>query len=186
MGSIRRFRVAGDDVDVCWRLRQRGWTLGFSPAAVVWHHRRTSIRAYWKQQRGYGRAEALLERNGRRSTTRWPYSLDRTGLQGGALQGSAWSRERIYQGTWGSALFQSIYQPPSEGIWSLPAMPEWYLVILARRAIRPRQHLDSSAPRTAPAGAGSRYVRRPGCCLGVPLAPPLRGHRRLALRLKLA
>jgi GT2 family glycosyltransferase len=33
-GFDKRFRVAGDDVDICWRLQQRGWTLGFSPAAV--------------------------------------------------------------------------------------------------------------------------------------------------------
>ena len=135
-GFDPQFRVAGDDVDVCWRLRQRGWTLGFSPAAVVWHHRRTSIRAYWKQQRGYGRAEALLER-------KWPEKYNTVGhipwtgrvYSEGLLQGSVWSRERIYQGTWGSAPFQSIYQPPSEGIWSLPAMPEWYLVILAFAAL---------------------------------------------------
>ena len=33
-GFDPRFRVAGDDVDICWRLQERGWTLGFSPAAV--------------------------------------------------------------------------------------------------------------------------------------------------------
>src|SRR5439155_1317487 len=56
---------AGDDVDVCWRLQERGWKLGFHPAAVVWHHRRNSVRTYWRQQIGYGRAEAMLER-------KWP------------------------------------------------------------------------------------------------------------------
>src|SRR5215204_52243 len=135
-GFDPQFRVAGDDVDVCWRLQQRGWTLGFSPAAVVWHHRRSSIHAYWKQQRGYGRAEALLER-------KWPEKYNTVGhipwsgrvYSGGIMQTSAWSRGRIYHGTWGSAAFQSIYQPPSEGIWSLPAIPEWYLVILALAAL---------------------------------------------------
>src|SRR5206468_2276343 len=39
-GFDLQFRTAGDDVDVCWRLQERGWTLGFSPAAMVWHHRR--------------------------------------------------------------------------------------------------------------------------------------------------
>ena len=29
-GFDERFRVAGDDVDVCWRLQERGWKLGFS------------------------------------------------------------------------------------------------------------------------------------------------------------
>src|SRR5204863_3194375 len=33
-GFDERFRVAGDDVDVCWQLQRRGWTLGYSPAAT--------------------------------------------------------------------------------------------------------------------------------------------------------
>src|SRR6266550_1471073 len=36
------FRTAGDDVDVCWRLRDRGGVIGYAPGAVVWHHRRPS------------------------------------------------------------------------------------------------------------------------------------------------
>src|SRR5947208_3887327 len=60
-----RYRTAGDDVDVCWRLQQQGWTLGFSAAAMVWHKRRDSVRGYLRQQRGYGKAEALLE-------AKWP------------------------------------------------------------------------------------------------------------------
>jgi glycosyltransferase involved in cell wall biosynthesis len=36
------FRIAGDDVDFCWRMQERSWKLGFSPAALVWHHRRGS------------------------------------------------------------------------------------------------------------------------------------------------
>src|SRR5207249_1347097 len=59
------FRQAGDDEDVCWRTRERGGKLGFSPAAMVWHHYRRTLRAYWKQQMGYGKAEAMLER-------KWP------------------------------------------------------------------------------------------------------------------
>ncbi len=54
------FKAAGDDVDFCWRLRERGMKLGFHPAAFVWHHRRASLSGYLKQQMGYGRAEALL------------------------------------------------------------------------------------------------------------------------------
>src|SRR5207302_9705297 len=49
-GFDPQFRVAGDDVDVCWQLQKAGGKLGFSPAAVVWHHRRDSVRALWKQQ----------------------------------------------------------------------------------------------------------------------------------------
>src|SRR5258707_796130 len=56
------FMKAGDDVDVCWRLEQAGFKIGFSPAALVWHYRRSTIPAYLGQQSGYGEAEALLVR----------------------------------------------------------------------------------------------------------------------------
>ena len=59
-GFDPRFTSAGDDVDVCWRMLDRGLRLGYSPAAFVWHFRRNTVRAYYGQQRGYGRAEAML------------------------------------------------------------------------------------------------------------------------------
>jgi hypothetical protein len=128
-GFDARFRVAGDDVDVCWRLRERGWRLGFSPAAVVWHHRRGSLRAYWRQQRGYGRAEALLER-------KWPEKYNSAGhsmwqgrLYGRGLVHSLVRRHRVYHGTWGSALFQSLYERRPRGLGSLSLTPEWNLVV---------------------------------------------------------
>jgi len=125
-GFDPRFRAAGDDVDACWRIQDDGGTLGFSPAAMVWHHRRPSLRAYWRQQNGYGKAEALLEE-------KWPERYNRTGhlRWSGRLYNNghfaAWRRGRIYQGVWGSAPFQSLYQPAPGLLWSLPAMPEWYL-----------------------------------------------------------
>lgn len=131
-GFDPRFRTAGDDVDVCWRLQERGWTLGFSPAAMVWHHRRNSVQMYWRQQKGYGRAEALLEQ-------KWPEKYNGVGhlcwsgrLYGkGLTQALHWSRGRVYQGTWGSALFQSIYQPAQNTLCALSLMPEWYMVVAA-------------------------------------------------------
>jgi O-antigen biosynthesis protein len=59
-GFDAQFRTAGDDVDICWRMLEAGYKLGFSPAAFVWHFRRNTIKAYYGQQRGYGRAEAML------------------------------------------------------------------------------------------------------------------------------
>lgn len=59
-GFDRRFRTAGDDVDFCWRLRDAGRRIGFAPNGWVWHHRRPTLRGYLRQQRGYGRAEAML------------------------------------------------------------------------------------------------------------------------------
>ena len=131
-GFDPRYRAAGDDVDVCWRLQERGWTLGFSPAAMVWHHRRNSVKTYWKQQQGYGKAEALLEE-------KWPERYNAAGhvAWAGRLYGKGWTEAlrlrsgRIYQGTWGSALFQSLYQPAPGLLTSLPLMPEWWLVVAA-------------------------------------------------------
>ncbi|HEU4371138.1 MAG TPA: glycosyltransferase [Methylomirabilota bacterium] len=134
-GFDPRFRTAGDDVDVCWRLRDAGGTLGFSAAALVWHHRRDSVRAYWRQQAGYGRAEALLER-------KWPERYNAAGharwagrLYGAALGSLGWGRPRIYHGTWGLAPFQSVYPPAPGLLGSVMAMPEWYLIVGALAAL---------------------------------------------------
>ena len=130
-GFDAQFRAAGDDVDVCWRIQQQGWTIGFSPAALVWHHRRNSILAYWKQQRGYGKAEALLER-------KWPEKYNAVGhiKWAGQLYGRGLTRilgrvRRVYHGLWGSSPFQSLHETPPGLLNVLPTMPEWYLVVLA-------------------------------------------------------
>jgi GT2 family glycosyltransferase len=128
-GFDPQFRTAGDDVDLCWRLQERGWTLGFQPAAVVWHHRRNSVRTYWKQQIGYGRAEAMLER-------KWPEKYNGPGhvRWAGRIYGPGltrmlgWRRPRVYHGVWGGAPFQSLYQPAPSLIGLLPQTPEWHLL----------------------------------------------------------
>ena len=146
-GFDPRFRVAGDDVHVCWLLAERGWTLGFNPAALVWHHRRNSVRAYFRQQKGYGKAEAL---RGIAQPThlpsllenRWPEKYNTLGhlswggrVYGkGALHFLSWRRPRVYGGTWGSALFQSLYEPAPGVVSSLSLLPEWYFVIGALAA----------------------------------------------------
>ena len=45
-----------------------------------------------------------------------------------------WRRWRIYHGTWGSALFQSVYHTAPGTLRSLPTTPEWYLVVLVLTA----------------------------------------------------
>jgi GT2 family glycosyltransferase len=111
-GFDERFVAAGDDVDVCWRLQKAGRTLGFSAGAVVMHRRRDSIRRYLRQQFGYGKAEALLER-------KWPTHYNRVGASrwsGRIYEGPSTQTPRrramVRYGTWGSGLFQSIYEPP--------------------------------------------------------------------------
>ncbi len=129
-GFDPRFTSAGDDVDMCWLLHERGWTLGFNPAAMVWHRRRRSLGAYMRQQRGYGAAEALLER-------KWPERYNRGGhlrwsghFDGGRMRRTMGLRRwHIYYGTWGQGLFQSVYQRAPGVLSSLPLMPEWYLLL---------------------------------------------------------
>lgn len=128
-GFDDRFRTAGDDVDICWSLQKHGGKLGFSPAAVVWHHRRNSIRRYWKQQKCYGRAEALLEQ-------KWPEKYNAAGhvSWAGRVYGNGFftvirRAGRIYGGMWGTAPFQRLYQPEPGILSGLILMPEWHLIV---------------------------------------------------------
>jgi GT2 family glycosyltransferase len=134
-GFDERFRVAGDDVDVCWRLQESGGALGFSAGAVVMHRRRNSVRRYLKQQYGYGKAEALLER-------KWPNRYNRAGssrwtgrIYDSPTMGMTPRRVMIRYGTWGSGLFQSIYEPVPGTLSSLLLAPEFLLLVAALGAI---------------------------------------------------
>ncbi len=132
-GFDTRFRVAGDDVDLCWRLQERGWKLGFSPAAIVWHHQRRTLRGYGRQQRGYGHAEALLEE-------KWPQKYNASGqvTWSGRIYApllySLRSTSRIYHGTWGTAPFQPRHHEFGR-LSALAAAPDWYLVVGALAAL---------------------------------------------------
>ena len=124
------YRAAGDDVDLCWRIQHTGRTIGFHPAAFVWHHRRNSLKAYWKQQKGYGKAEALLE-------AKWPEKYNGFGhlSWAGRIYGNGITlpiklkKDKVFHGIWGSAPFQSVYQQAPGFISCIPLMPEWYLLV---------------------------------------------------------
>ena len=129
-GFDERFRIAGDDVDLCWRLQERGGTIGFHPAAMVWHHSRNRIGAYLKQQYNYGRAEAMLE-------AKWPSKYNSIGyprwegrVYGRGHREPVPRRWAVYHGVWASNLFQTLYVRPPGVVASLPLLPEWYLLIL--------------------------------------------------------
>ena len=105
------FRKAGDDVDVCWRLQDRGYRIGFSPAGFVWHYRRSTIKAYLKQQAGYGEAEALLAQKHPEFFNSFGGGIWRGRIYTAAQPGVIVRRAMIYHGPFGSALFQRIYAP---------------------------------------------------------------------------
>ncbi len=126
-GFDAEYRKAGDDVDVCWRLMEHGWQIGFSPSAVVWHHRRFTVKAYFAQQRGYGEAESLLR-------FKHPVYFAPTG--GAKWKGAVYGVPRfehffsgptIYRGVFGSGLFQCIY-PRRDAEWAgIASSLEWAL-----------------------------------------------------------
>lgn len=125
------FRAAGDDVDVCWRLQDAGLRIGFSPAAMVWHFRRNTVRAYLAQQRGYGAAEALLAR-------KHPYRFNLLGQSRwlGRIYGDLEHvplprRPVIYYGTYGRALFQTLYESPASALSYIPFTLEWNAMAVA-------------------------------------------------------
>ena len=102
------YTAAGDDVDLCWKVLDRSWKIGFHPAAVVWHHRRPGLRDYLRQQHTYGRAEALVE-------ARHPGRFTPSGAARwhGRIYNSltpSLASQRIYRGAFGTAAYQSVYQ----------------------------------------------------------------------------
>jgi glycosyltransferase involved in cell wall biosynthesis len=121
------YRAAGDDVDICWRLLERGHRIGYSPSAVVWHHRRPSVRAYWRQQVGYGVSEALLERKHPNKFNPWGHTFWAGRIYAPYPFFRVFAHPIIYQGLWGSAGFQCMYDKGGMGVLSfLPRAMEWH------------------------------------------------------------
>ena len=179
-GFDPQFRTAGDDVDVCWQLQERGLTLGFSPAAMVWHHRRNSLRTYWKQQIGYGRAEAMLER-------KWPEKYNGPGhvRWAGRIYGSGltralrWRQARVYHGIWGLAPYQSLYEPAPSLLGSLLQMPEWHLAFALLMGLSALSFFWSPLTLLLPLLIGAALLPLAQACLSAahasfPDAPPSR------------
>jgi len=110
------FRKAGDDVDVCWRLMESGCRIGFSHSGFVWHYRRSTVKAYLKQQAGYGEAEAMLARKHPEYFSPLGGSIWRGRIYSEYQSGFSLGRSVIYHGIFASGFFQKLYQPqPSLG-----------------------------------------------------------------------
>ncbi len=116
------FRTAGDDVDFCWRISEAGYTIGFHAAAFVWHYRRFSYQAYARQQRGYGRAEALLmplheEKFRHLGGAEWKGQVYAIRPVGGSV---------IYHGRYGYEPYQFLYADGDSGISELLFHVIWW------------------------------------------------------------
>jgi GT2 family glycosyltransferase/DNA-binding beta-propeller fold protein YncE len=118
---------AGDDVDVCWRLQAKGGKIGFASSALVWHHHRASITAYYRQQIGYGEGETWLMAHHPEKF------LDGHMLWHGRIYSplpfvrSLWGT-KINAGVWGTAPFPSVYRTDVHPFAFLPHSIRWQVI----------------------------------------------------------
>ena len=125
---------AGDDVDVCWRLQAKGLKIGFAPSAVVWHHHRNTVKAYWRQQVGYGEGETWLDAHHPEKF------IGGQMLWKGRIYSPlpfvrSLSGRRINTGIWGTAAFPGVYRTDVNPLQFVPHSASWMaastLLILA-------------------------------------------------------
>lgn len=120
---------AGDDVDICWRLQKRGYKLGFSPAGFVWHYRRSTIRAYLRQQSGYGEAEAMLVRRHPEFFNSFGGSIWQGRIYSSATFGVTINRPIIYHGLFASGFFQTLYTAEPAQVLMLTTTLEFHVLV---------------------------------------------------------
>jgi O-antigen biosynthesis protein len=136
-GFDPQFRQAGDDVDICWRLLDAGVEIGYAASALVWHHRRNTVRAFLKQQRGYGHSEAMLLRKHHRRFNHLGCSQWRGIIYGEGAIGLATTGPLVFHGRYGSGLFQTIYHRQDVSLWAYFTLLEWHALALVLLALSP-------------------------------------------------
>ena len=107
-GYLPALRTAGDDVDLCWRLLDAGFAVGFSAAAQVRHERRGTVRGYLRQQRGYGRAERMISGRHPHRFNRWGHATWMTSVYGGPLSLPRLLPRVVGHGPGGNAAYQPV------------------------------------------------------------------------------
>jgi GT2 family glycosyltransferase len=167
------FRRAGDDVDICWRLQQRGGRLGFSPAGCVWHYRRSTVGDYLRQQVGYGEAEAMLERKHPECFNRVGGSTWRGRIYTPGHHGLLTGRPMIYRGAFGSGMFQSLYIATPPGLLSVVTSLEFHVLVTL-----PLLVLTPMFPDLLPLGLASLFGSLAVCVLAASRADLPRRKRR--------
>ena len=127
-GFDTEYRKAGDDVDFCWRLQTNGGVIAFAPSAIVWHYRRFTLKAFRKQQEGYGEAESMLRFKhliffGPTGTAKWKGQI-----YGAPRFTWLFNKPVIYHGVFGQGLFQSIYPTPQSELAAYLGSIEWFVL----------------------------------------------------------
>lgn len=194
------FTRAGDDVDLCWRLQQAGYKIGFSPAAFVWHYRRSTIAAYLKQQQGYGEAEAMLVRKHPENFNFFGGGLWRGRIYGPAKFGVELRAPVIYHGLFGSAGFQKIYSAHTPTtlmfcttleyhlfvvlpVWLLAVLSHHFLVLAIAMSLIPLTLCITAGAQAVLPKTKTEWWSRPLVALLFFLQPIVRGWARYRGRL---
>ena len=124
-------------MDVCWKLLIREQRIVYSPSAMVWHHRRPTVRRFLRQQKNYGFAEGhLVDRHPGR------FNMLGHGVWQGRIYGAdtgTWLSERlsliippkIYHGRFAGGRFQAVYHPFSDSRLAFSTIAEWQLFVLS-------------------------------------------------------
>ncbi len=153
------FRKAGDDVDVCWRLQENGGRIGFSAAGFVWHYRRSTVKAYLRQQAGYGEAEAMLAQKHPKYFNMIGGGVWRGRIYSAGVHAAVGQAAVIYHGIFGSGFFQRLYvRQPSLALLFCTSLPYHVFVTL------PLGLLTAWMPELLPLPVGAALLPAAVCC----------------------
>jgi mycofactocin glycosyltransferase len=106
----------GEDVDLVWRLHDKGWLVRYVADAEVTHRARTTWRQWWQQRQRYGESSAeLAKRHGSRLA---PLRVDTWTL-------AAWTSVLLGQPTVGARLVASAQRHARDAVFSREDDPDW-------------------------------------------------------------
>lgn len=61
VGGFGEDLYVGEDVDLCWRLRDEGYHIEYRPTGKVYHRHRNQLRSFCSRRFDYGTSEPLLQ-----------------------------------------------------------------------------------------------------------------------------
>ena len=62
LGGFREDMTVGEDVDLCWRLQDKGYHIEYRPVGRVFHKHRNRMRRFCARRFDYGTSEPLLQK----------------------------------------------------------------------------------------------------------------------------
>jgi len=62
LGGFKEELVVGEDVDLCWRIRKRGYQIEYRPQGRVYHKHRNKMFSFCRRRFEYGTSEPLLNK----------------------------------------------------------------------------------------------------------------------------